>query len=81
MKGLVKGVLLAIDEKVSKKGNNFKILSLVNPESYEKIELFVSEDCQFAPDLKKGDSCTVDLVFQQQGFNLLVSAVGVRKGA
>lgn len=65
-----------VEEKVSKKGNSFKIVHFADPENYQKIEFF--GDNQLEVKANSGQVAKVTLKAVKVGYNTNMNCLAVR---
>lgn len=63
---------LGMEERVSKVGNKFKMVTLFDTESYEKLEFFVGDGFEV---IGGGDMMNVYLKAEKRGYNINFSCV------
>ena len=65
-------------QRKSKKNFDFRLISVGNSATYEKIDFFVGKDCVIPENLKAGQKVKLTLAIDQNGYKTFISVQGIK---
>lgn len=64
-----------LEERVSKGGNPFRLVHLIDTENYQRLEFFADNDVKVT--CNEGQSCKVVLIAQKMGYSTSMNCLTV----
>lgn len=69
---------IGVVQKKSKKDIDYRLISVGNSSTYEKVDFFVGKDCVIPEDLKVGQKIKLVIAIDQNGYKQFISVQGIK---
>lgn len=74
-KSTSKLIFMSVEDKVSQKGNPFRIVHVADPATYERLEFFANDN--LVVEVKENQMCVVELQARKQGYATAMNCLSV----